>query len=42
MEYKWDEEKPEAKKEEKVKAEPPKNEKHDTIFWRRRMKEVKK
>ena len=40
MEYKS--EVKEEVKEEKVKVEPPKNEKHDTIFWRRRMKEVKK
>ena len=40
MEYK-----PEVKeevKEEKVKVEPPKIEKHDTIFWRRNVKEVKR
>ena len=42
MEYKWDEEKPEVKKQEKVKVEPPKKEKPKSIFWRRNLKEAKK
>ena len=40
MEYKW-EEKPEVKKEEVKKMEPPKEEKK-SIFWRRNLKEAKK
>ena len=40
MEYKW-EEKPEVKKEEVRKVDPPEAEKK-SIFWRRNVKEVKK